>query len=178
MIVFATFILIFVIPFFRKGLNAQQFWQFFWELASRLVVTVVFGFVLWGGVSLAVAAFDFLFGFDVDEEWYLRIWMMVVGVFGPWFYLAGFPREFASKEQVSFPRLLRILTMYIGTPIVGIYLIILYAYSLKILSTQQWPEGQVVWLMLAFLLIGFAVILFSYALQYTEKHPIYSRLQR
>lgn len=103
--------------------------------------------------------------------------MTVVGVFGPWFYLAGFPTSYDTKTR-KLPWFLRVLTMFIGTPIVAIYLLILYAYSAKILVTGVWPEGEVVWLMLAFLLIGFVVTLLSYPLQYIEKSPTYGRLQK
>jgi len=68
--------------------------------------------------------------------------------------------------------------MYIGVPIVSIYLLILYVYSAKILVTGDWPEGQVVWLMLVFILAGFVVTFLSFPLQFLEKSKVYMYMQR
>lgn len=60
-IVLGVFVLTFVAGHIRKKATPETFWTFLWELISRLVVTIFFGFVLWAGLSLAVLAFDFLF---------------------------------------------------------------------------------------------------------------------
>ena len=91
--------------------------------------------------------------------------------------MAGVPDVFDLKKQ-EFPRFLRILTLYIGLPIVAVYLLILYAYSAKILLLQEWPDGQVVVMMLTFFLIGFGVTLLSYPLQFIEKSPVFPWLQK
>ncbi len=165
------------IAYLRKKTDAQNFWHFLWELVARLVVTGFFTFVLWWGISLAIASLDFLFGIDINEAWYLRTWITTIGVFAPLFFLAGVPDVFDLKKQ-EFPRFLRILTLYIGLPIVAVYLLILYAYSAKILLLQEWPDGQVVVMMLTFFLIGFGVTLLSYPLQFIEKSPVFPWLQK
>lgn len=177
--VLGAFVLIFVIPFIKKGSDSSRFWTFMWELVSRLFVTVLFSLAIWGGLSLALASLDFLFGINIDGDWFFRIWVTVAGIFAPWFFLAGFPKEFdVVTKSKDYPKYLRILVMYIGVPIVSIYMLIMYAYSIKILLPNNWLQGDVVWLMIAFLVAGLAVTLLMYPLDEKGAHPIYKRLQK
>lgn len=92
---------------------------------------------------------------------------MIGALFAPSFFLAGIPRA-DEKIEWSFHPVLRFFVLYIGLPVAGLYMIILYLYSTKILLLWEWPEGQVVWLIFAFLVVGIFVSMLSYPLHILE----------
>jgi hypothetical protein len=75
----------------------------------------------------------------------------VVGLFGPWFFLAGVPEDLESLDTIEeYPKGLKIFAQYILLSLVIVYLLILYAYLLKILMQWNWPKGWVSSLILGF----------------------------
>ena len=145
--------------------NVTGFWQYCRAIFERLVVSFLYGCILWVGLALALAALDNLFGVDVPGRRYGELWTLIQGVFTPWFFLAGLPEDFESLDRpIDYPRGLRIFSQYILFPLVLTYLAILYVYLGKIIISWDWPQGWVSKLILSFVGTG----LFSMMLL----HPI------
>jgi len=145
----------------------NAFWQFNKILFLRLLLTGLYAFVLYTGISLAMLAIDKLFFFEIKGEWYLRLWIIITGIFSVWFFLSGIPLHYQKLENIHiYPKGLKIFTQYILIPIVIIYALILYSYFAKILITQVWPVGWVVYLVSGYSILG----LFCYLLLY----PVYN----
>jgi hypothetical protein len=143
-------LLLMIAPYIKKG-EVNGFWQYNRTLCFRLFVTAVFAAVLFAGLAIALAALDNLFGITVPEKRYGELWVLVAGLFSPWFFLAGIPENLDELEHVEdYPKGLKVFAQYILFTLVIVYLVILYAYLLKILFQWNWPKGWVSGLILGF----------------------------
>ena len=143
-------LLVMIAPYLRQG-EENGFWQYNRALYFRLFVTAIFSAVLFAGLAIALAALDKLFGIAVPEKRYLELWVLVAGLFAPWFFLAGVPENLNVLDQVEdYPKGLKVFAQYILFTLVIVYLTILYAYLLKILFQWNWPKGWVSGLILGF----------------------------
>jgi hypothetical protein len=143
-------LLVMIAPYLKKG-EVNGFWQYNKTLFYRLFVTAVFSIVLFAGLAIALAALDKLFGVSVPAKRYGELWVLVAGLFAPWFFLAGVPEDLEGLDKSEeYPKGLKIFAQYILLSLVIVYLLILYAYLLKILMQWSWPKGWVSSLILGF----------------------------
>jgi hypothetical protein len=106
-----------------------------------------------------------LFQVDIKDKYYFDLFIIISGIFNTWFFLSGVPENLPSLEdETSYPKGLKIFTIYVLLPLVCIYLVILYAYAGKILITTQWPVGWVAYLVIAFSIFGILSFLLIYPL--------------
>lgn len=135
-----------VSPFTTPGRN-NAFWQYNRRLLTRLLLSAFYLFVFFGGLSLALAAFDKLFGVHIDGDHYKRLWLFGGYFFFSWHFLTGIPTDIEAMERdQTYPKALRIFAQYMLLPLFVLYLLILYLYMGKILLEQKWPAGWVGWL--------------------------------
>ena len=133
------------------GGTENGFWQFNRRLFVRVVISGLYSVVLFAGFALAMAALDNLFNVTVPSRRYGELWVVILGLFCPWFFLAGVPGDRAQLEsQSDYPKGLKAFALYILSPIVLVYLLILYAYLAKILLAWDWPKGWVSGLIFGF----------------------------
>lgn len=152
-------------PYLKRG-EVNGFWQYNKTLCFRLFVTAVFSAVLFAGLAIALAALDNLFGIAVPDKRYGELWVLVAGLFAPWFFLAGIPENLDALEQVEdYPKGLKIFAQYILFTLVIVYLVILYAYLLKILFLWSWPKGWVSSLILGFSATAILSLLLMYPIR-------------
>lgn len=171
MMMFTTAAALFAVTVpFLKHRNEMEFWNFCKALIVRALNTGVFAIVLWGGLAIALAALDNLFGVTFHERLYGEMWVFINGVFSVWFFLAGVPQQKDNEEEPAvYPKGLQILAQYILVPLVFIYFIILYVYLGKIILVWSWPQGWVSKLILGFIAMGIAAMLLV--------HPIKERME-
>lgn len=137
------------------GDQVLGFWQYNKHLFLRFLMATLFASTLYIGLAIAMASADQLFGIDIDSDRYFQLWILVSGVFHPWFFLAGFPKNLEQlNTSAEYPKGLRIFTQYVLLPLVGLYFVILYAYEAKIIITWNWPKGWVSQLVLWFSVVG------------------------
>jgi len=149
-------------PFTSKN-EFNGFWQFNKTLFLRFLTSALFSVVLFAGLSLAILAIDILFAAHIDGRIYFRLWIVIAGLFNTWFFLSGIPGNIKELQHiVAFPKGLKIFTQYILIPLVSIYMVILYAYSIKILITWNFPNGWVSYLVLFFSGAGIFSLLLIY----------------
>jgi hypothetical protein len=122
--------------------------------------TVLYSIVLFLGLAAILFTIDKLLAVAVDSKIYYYTWLLVVFLFAPSYFLAGVPRRDCQYKEGGYPKLLKILLMYIVMPLLSVYTIILYIYFIKIIVTWQWPVGLVSHLVLWYLVITEAVLLF------------------
>lgn len=153
-----------VAPWLGRG-EVNGFWQFNKTLFLRIFTAALFSAVLFAGLAIALAAIQNLFEVSVPEERYAQLWMLIVGMFMTWFFLAGVPEDLDALDAVEeYPKGLKIFAQYVLLPLVAIYLVILIAYTGKIVIAWSWPYGWVSGLILGFSVAG----MFSFLLL----HPI------
>ncbi len=160
--------------------NQNSFWQFNKSLFIRLLITVLYSAVLYLGISLALVAIDQLFKVNVPNEYYLRLWIIITGIFSLWFFLAGVPKHYRKLDHLSaYPLGIKIFTQYILIPLVIIYALILYSYFIKIIVTQDWPVGWVVYLVLGYSILGIFSFLLLFPIQEEKQNKgirLFSRI--
>jgi hypothetical protein len=148
---------------FMTGNGVNGFWQYNKTLFLRILVAALFAHVVFAGLAFALAALDNLFGMQIPGKRYGELWVLAVGLFATWYFLAGIPRNLDECDtSTDYPKGLKVLAQYILLPIVLVYLVILYAYIGKILISWDWPQGWVSKLILGFSGTGILSLLLLY----------------
>lgn len=155
-------------PFLRDG-DMSRCWDYNKSVFLRILVAALYSGVLFGGLSIALAAIDQLFEVRVSESSYLKNFILTGTVFNTWFFLSGFPSIRADAELPEYPKGLRVFTQFVLIPLVTIYLLILYAYIAKIIWMFTWPRGWVSYLVIGFSISGLLALLLVWPLREMEK---------
>lgn len=133
--------------------EVNGFWQFNKLMFLRFLTAVLYSGVLFLGLAGAILAVDKLFNVHIDEKLYLHLWFLIAGIFNTVFFLGGIPAPVSQlQEETAYPKGLKIFTQYVLIPLVTVYLMILYAYTVKIIFAGTLPKGWV-----ANLILGFSV---------------------
>lgn len=144
----------------------KGFWHFNEALFLRIITGGIFSVVIYAGLALAIAALHSLFNFDINDRMFADLWVVVAAIFNTWFFLSGVPQNYGVLNNIdSFPKGLKIFVQYILIPLAIIYMVILYAYSIKIVVEWTLPEGWVSMLILCYAVVGILAILLAYPLR-------------
>jgi hypothetical protein len=164
----AFHLLVAVAPFIGAG-QENGFWNYNKTLAFRLLTALLYSHILYVGFCVALVALDQLFGIDVPGKRYGELYVFIMGLFNTWFFLAGIPEDLETLEQIhDYPKGIKICSQYILSPLVAVYLVILYAYIVKILLAWSWPQGWVSKLILGFSGTGLFALLLLYPVRENE----------
>jgi hypothetical protein len=154
---------------FLKRDEVNGFWQFNKSIFLRILTSGLYSFVLFAGLGIAIAAIENLFNVDFINDIYRKIFIVIAGIFNTWFFLSGIPQNLGELENShDYPKALKIFTQYVLLPLVTVYLVILYAYVLKIIIEQEWPQGWVATLVLAFSIAGILSLLLIWPIRNSE----------
>ncbi len=150
----------------QRGAKAiSRFWQYNRGLLFTIALTGLWAGALQAGISAALASVDFLFDIRIDEEMYMDVWLVIVGVFAPLFFLHRLPEAPEKLDtRQEYPKEVRLFSQFVLVPLTTLYFLILYAYTGRILLSGTWPEGQVSWMILGFSFVG--------VLAYLALHPL------
>lgn len=130
------------------------------RLLGRFFTTVIYSVVLYLGTAAILFTIDKLLEIRIDEMVYIDVLFAVVGIFAHSFFLAGTPLYEEQFETSNYPKLLKVLVLYIIMPILAVYTAILYVYFAKIIVTLQWPIGMVAHLVLWYSVVCAVIIFF------------------
>ncbi|MFN8406423.1 MAG: DUF4153 domain-containing protein [Sphingobacteriaceae bacterium] len=152
-------------PFMKRG-EMNGFWQYNRIAFLRIFMAGLYSGVLYIGIAVGLLAIDKLFNANLDGKIYIDFWIIIVGVFAPWFFMAGLPERWEELDSLQmYPKGLKIFTQYILLTLVAIYGIILYSYGFKIVVTSHWPVGWVAYLVIGFSVVGMLSILLIWPIQ-------------
>ncbi len=136
------------------------FWQINKIFFLRFATSALYSMVLFAGLSIALLSISTLFNINWDGAIYLRLWIIIVGIFNTVFFLAGIPQPLQQLQQdTSYPKGLKIFTQYVLIPLASIYLLILLAYEIKIIFEWSLPNSSVALLILGYAVFGMLSIL-------------------
>jgi len=163
----------------RKGDSVLSFWKFNKLLLAEWMVAAFYGLVLYVGISLAILGIDQLFSLDLSWRIYLHLFTVIAAGFHPLYFLSQVPKDYAlSEDDPSYNAAIRNLVKYILIPLTILYLLILYAYILKIGIEWTWPKGYVSSLSLGFSLVGILTYLLNYRLVETDNSTFLAWFRR
>ncbi len=152
-------------PFAGAG-RLNGFWQYNRVLFLRFCLSALYSVVLYAGLSVALLAIDKLLGIHVDEDVYIRLWIVIVAIFNTWVFIAGVPKDILGLEDVTeYTKGLRVFAQYILVPLVIIYLIILTIYLGKVIATRVWPSGWIGYLVSSVAVVGILAHLLVYPMR-------------
>ncbi|MBK8443222.1 MAG: DUF4153 domain-containing protein [Sphingobacteriales bacterium] len=175
----ATHLLVSFAPFITQ-MSREGFWTYNLALFIRILTAVLYSAVLFAGLSVALLSIDNLLDIKVSVDSYRYLFIWIAGIFNTWFFLAGIPEDTESlKYSSTYPLGVKIFTQYVLIPLVVVYLVILYAYSIKIMLIGELPKGWVSYLILGFSILGIFALLLVYPLRNSQEHrwiAIFSRL--
>lgn len=161
----AFYSLFLIIPYFYKRENFELYCV---QLLTNFTVTYFYAAVLYMGLAAMLFTISKLFLVQMGRV-YFDIWLIVAGIFAPAYFLADVPQLKKEFQAAAYPKVLKILLLYILTPLLIAYGAILYAYFVKIIITRSWPEGIVAHLVLWYSLISCLVIFFIYPLRNSKR---------
>ncbi len=160
-----TTILIITLSYPYGSSTQNDFWFFNKVLFLRVLVSGLFTFILYGGLSLALLAVDKLFGVEISGKVYQHLLIWLMGIFSIFFFLAGVPADLdAFSEKKDYPKSLKIFTQFVLIPLAFLYMLILYVYAITILFKWELPRGMVTSLTLTYSAIGILSVLFVFPL--------------
>jgi len=147
---------IFFSPFLLTW-NKAAYWNYLKSIFIAIARSLLFSIVLYLGLTLALLALKYLFKIDFDDKIYFKLFIFCLGIVNTWIYLSDFPKQIHQNTTVNYPKPLEIFVKYILIPLAALYLVILYAYSFKILINWSLPKGWVSYLVIALSLLGFII---------------------
>lgn len=159
----------------RTG-NINAFWEFNKEILGIWFVGAFYMGIVFLGLFFALTAVDQLFDLDLNHRLYLDLFIVVASGMHPLYVLSHIPG--ANSEESPFIDLrkaIKTLCIFILIPISILYILILYAYSSKILIQWELPRGWVSSLVLGFSGVGILTYLLNYRIPdlSTEKIAVY-----
>ncbi len=162
MVALASHLLVSFAPFLGK-MNLNGFWHYNEHFFIIILTTLLYSYVLYGGLVLAMVSLKFLFKIDIAWQNFWCLFWLLQGVFNTWFFLSKIPADIGDfNTQDSYPKGLKVFSQYVLLPLVIIYLFILYAYGFKIIATWSLPVGWVSYMVLGFSVAGMLSFLLLY----------------
>lgn len=126
----------------------KDFISYVANILESFVVSNVYSIVSFIGISAIIFAIQSLFSIKFEENIYLKLFYFTFIPYNVGIFLSGFPKESESYIDYDYPKSIKVLMIYVITPLVIIYTIILFIYFLKILVNWQIPDGIIVNLVL------------------------------
>jgi hypothetical protein len=152
---------------FAPKTTTEAFWEYNKQLFLRILTAGLYSGVLYIGLCIAIGSTDFLFDLDLDYKIYLRLFVVIAGLFNTVFFLAGVPEHFENLHQ-DYPKGLKIFTQYVLIPLATIYLSIILLYEGKVILEWSLPKGIIAWLILGYAVYGILSILLIHPVRHNE----------
>lgn len=158
---------------YRSLARPSLFWQYNVKIWWGILFSGLCALVFLGGFCLALFAVGALFDLDIPDKWYMYLVIFWGIVFAPLFFAAGIPAQsqFGEEQKMNYT-VLRVFGQYVLLPILVLYLLIFYAYELKIIINWQLPEGWVGWLTLVYSAAGLFIYFLLHYLYITKATKI------
>lgn len=148
---------------FRRAKDDLPAWVFAVSIAFSAVWSAVIGLIMTLGTCGLLAGFESLFGVTVSYKVYESIWALFMALMPILMFLSRVPHpEEIRVEMVPLSRFLMGTVRYLFIPLVAGYMLVLYAYLLKIIFMWELPQGAVSWLVTAMMVGILAIICILY----------------
>ncbi|SHI85495.1 protein of unknown function [Mesonia phycicola] len=164
----AGHIFVFFAPFATRW-NKIDYWNYLKLIITAIGRSALFSIIMYAGLSLALLAIENLFSINFSSKIYGDLFIICLGIVNTFIYLSDFPKQIHHTQEIHYSKALDVLLKYILIPILLLYLVIVYAYSIKIIITWELPQGWVSYLITILSIVGFIIHLIIEPIR--EKHP-------
>ncbi|MCK4440589.1 MAG: DUF4153 domain-containing protein, partial [Sulfurovaceae bacterium] len=168
LLILATFLMFIWTPFINVKISNKNIWEWTQNFILILLSTIVYSFLLYAGISLALYAIERLFSIEIPSRRYAQLVVLVFGIYGVNLFLSQIPKYIILLQVRTYTKVEEIFTKYILTSLTIGYFLIIFVYSTKILITMQWPTGVVAWISVIFSIVAITTYLFWTPLWYKE----------
>ncbi|MBW7954934.1 DUF4153 domain-containing protein [Candidatus Gracilibacteria bacterium] len=160
---------LFISPFLRDILSYKDL-KIQYDLQFRHTLYLIISSSIIGGLFYLlciIGVFAVFTLFDLKDYEYYKIYgdlaIIVFSLFTPSYFLLQIGQNNGIyDEKLKTSKLYDFLIKFIGVPFIYIYFFILYAYTLKVfLNFQDWPKGEVSWLVIVFSSFGYLLYILS-----------------
>jgi MFS family permease len=168
--IIAAVLFISIAPFCTKSWKEQipAFWEYNKTLVFSVLLTGIWTGVFYAGLAIALQVIGVLFQIDIPGERYAELSIVLNGIFATTFLLSRIPKKITEKKEASpYPKELRLFAQYVLLSLTTVYFLILYAYSIRILGRWEWPEGDLVYMIIGFSSLGILTYLALFPLRPT-----------
>jgi len=152
---------------------------------ESLIASIIFWWIAWSivrwGIAWAFWSIEALFDVNIASERYWYIWVLSdillawSFVFNYYLTLVEDINNNKSEFTINPSRIRRIFWSFIFLPLALIYLLIFWAYWIKILITQNWPSGIIVWLWIWYFILWIVSAYLTYP-EKTKVHEIINKI--
>lgn len=161
----ALLLFVMVAPYLRGG-DDVSFWVYNRDILLGALIGIAAGITLGAGVSAALLSIEYLFGIEFLDEMLSDFWFFCAVIFTPLYTLAWVPQRFEYRQhEVSLPIGLTFVVNWILAPLVITYVLILYAYFIKIAVVGQLPRGQLSYMVSVFASVGIITYMLGWPLR-------------
>ncbi|MCR1023306.1 DUF4153 domain-containing protein [Cellulophaga baltica] len=143
-------------PFIFKW-DKNAYWNYLKNTSVAIIRSLFYSGILYLGLILALAAISALFDVHIKSSRYGQLYIFCLGTVNTWIYLSDFPKNIFQETTIYFEKTLEVLVKFILIPLVILYLLILYAYSAKIIIEWELPKGWVSYLVIALSFLGYII---------------------
>lgn len=140
--------------------NNRTYWSLMWQVVKRIFFTGLYCGIFAIGLVFISLAIDYLFNVRFAEEFLGYANIVLFGVIGGVYFLAGIP--YGEEVEELYPVFLRRIAQYVLFPLLSIAAIVLYVYGTHILFTKTWPANGVVPIITVFSVTAMVTYLVAY----------------
>lgn len=170
---------VFLLCFYRKGMEIP-FWNFSVRTLGALLAALAIAGFLTLGLILLVESLKMLFGLDFDYKADVDIVTVCMVLLAPILFMNLIPRGEMKylTEVTEFSRFAKGVVQYLFVPLLGLYMLTLYAYAIKILLQWSLPIGGVSYLVTGSMVLMVLLIYITYPLQHLEGNRLFKQVTR
>lgn len=170
---------VFIICFYRRS-HEVPFWNFSIRTLAGLTASVAICGILTLGLFALVESLKLLFGFHISDKVFGDIASVCMVMLAPGLFMNLIPsadNKYLYNVQ-EFSRFSKGVVQYLFLPLLGLYMITLYAYGIKILYQWSLPVGGVSYLVTGSVVLMVLLIYITYPIQHLEGNTLFKRLTR
>lgn len=154
-------------PYIKRASNENSVWYFNYQTGVAMFFGAISAVVFGGGLSLVLLSVDYLFDVKVPSEIYGDVWVIAWGLLFIVYVLSNLSREYDFKDEVcDFPKGISFIANYILSPLMFVYMAVLYIYVFKVLMQWELPKGNLGWMISSFGVIGVITKLVSFPIRH------------
>ena len=159
---------IFIAPVKQKSDNDTGLWNHIIDCSAATATAFVVGLLFAGGLDLLVLAFNMLFGLEIGWKAFADIFWVSMIFIAPMVFMQLIPTK--GRYDTDRPGKTGLgLINYLLFPLLGAYVLTLYAYAVKILFEWNLPRGWVSTLVTVSMLCLVLMIFLIYPVQFRKE---------
>lgn len=141
--------------------SVDHFWKYSTTLLLQIIMSTIYTGILFIGTVIGIYSVQELFGLSENSKLYVYCFVFFATFLHTVFFVNGVEQR-AERQEDGLENLLKLLTQYALLPLVILYMLILYAYGIKILVQWELPEGGVGYLVISLAGAGMLSYLLTY----------------